>query len=122
MVERGLRELAPDDGALVLIENVGNLVCPAMFDLGEHAKVIVSSVTEGEDKPIKYPHMFRAGSLVLLNKVDLLPHVSFDVPRFMDHVRRVNPGLDVLQVSATRGDGLRGWYDWLAGWVARAST
>ena len=101
--------------SIVLIENVGNLVCPALFDLGERAKVLVCSVTDGDDKPIKYPHMFRASSLLLLNKIDLLPHVRFDIRRFRDYVRQVNPSLPVLEISATRGDGLEDWYGWLRG-------
>jgi hydrogenase nickel incorporation protein HypB len=96
-----------------MIENVGNLVCPALFDLGERAKVVVASVTEGHDKPIKYPHMFRAAGLVLLNKVDLLAYVEFDLDRFRRFAREVNPGARVIAVSATRGDGLDEWYAWL---------
>ncbi len=113
MVHRGLHELASSRHALLLIENVGNLVCPALFDLGEHAKVVVASVTEGDDKPLKYPYVFRASQLVLLNKIDLLPYVSFDTDRFLDSARRVNPELQVLPVCATRGDGLEDWYHWL---------
>jgi hydrogenase nickel incorporation protein HypB len=113
MVARGLQQLNPPPGSVVLIENVGNLVCPALFDLGELAKVVVVSVTEGEDKPVKYPHMFRAGTVLLLNKIDLLPYVQFDVDRCLAYARQVNPGLRVFQVSATRGDGLADWYAWL---------
>ena len=113
MIARGLECLNPPTGSVVLIENVGNLVCPALFDLGEHAKVVIVSVTEGEDKPLKYPHMFRAGTLLLLNKIDLAPHVDFDRDRFRDYVRQVNPALAVRQVSARRGDGLAEWYAWL---------
>jgi hydrogenase nickel incorporation protein HypB len=113
MIARGLRVLAPPSASLVMIENVGNLVCPALFDLGEHAKVVIASVTEGEDKPLKYPHMFRAARLMLLNKVDLLPHVAFDLSQCLAHARQVNPELEVLPVSATRGDGLDAWYAWL---------
>jgi hydrogenase nickel incorporation protein HypB len=113
MLERGLARLDPPPGSVVLIENVGNLVCPALFDLGEHSKIVIMSVTEGEDKPLKYPHMFRAAGLMLLNKVDLLPYVSFDVQRCGEHARRVNPELTILPVSATRGDGLDAWYAWL---------
>jgi len=119
MVGRGLQMLDPPHGSVVMIENVGNLVCPALFDLGERAKVLISSVTEGDDKPIKYPHMFRASSLVLLNKIDLLAHVSFDRARFADFVRQVNPDLPILDVSATRGDGMREWYAWLRDLRAR---
>ncbi len=113
MVSRGLKTLDPPAGSVVLIENVGNLVCPALFDLGEYTKVVIVSVTEGEDKPLKYPHMFRAGGLVLLNKIDLLPHVDFDGEQFRAYVRQVNPALRVLPVSARRGDGLAEWYAWL---------
>lgn len=98
---------------ILFIENVGNLVCPAMWDLGEAAKVAVLSVTEGEDKPLKYPDMFAAARLMLLNKVDLLPYVSFDVERCIAYARRVNPDIAVLQISATRGDGMDAWLHWL---------
>jgi hydrogenase nickel incorporation protein HypB len=120
MVDRGLRQLAPPSGAVVFIENVGNLVCPALFDLGEQGKVVIASVTEGDDKPLKYPHVFRAGQLVLLNKLDLIPHVLFDVDRFTHNVRQVNPALLVIAVSALRGDGLPDWYSWLRSAHARA--
>jgi hydrogenase nickel incorporation protein HypB len=113
MLDCGLRELRPADRSVVMIENVGNLVCPALFDLGERAKVVIMSVTEGADKPLKYPQMFRAGGLLLLNKVDLLPHVDFDVERCIAWATQVNPGLEVLQVSAVRGDGMDAWYAWL---------
>ena len=117
MVDRGLRALAPPERSVLFVENVGNLVCPALFDLGEGAKIVITSTTEGEDKPVKYPRMFAAADLVLLNKVDLLPHLSFDVPRCLAAVRRVNPRASVLELSATRGDGLAAWYDWLRGRV-----
>src|SRR5271166_2036522 len=113
MLGRALRTLDPPPASWVFIENVGNLVCPALFDLGEDARVVIASVTEGEDKPIKYAHMFRASDLVVLNKMDLLPYVQFDVDRFLVHSRSVNPRARVLQVSATRGDGLSAWYEWL---------
>ncbi|HZX66295.1 MAG TPA: hydrogenase nickel incorporation protein HypB [Myxococcales bacterium] len=113
MIARVLPELSPARGSVLFIENVGNLVCPALFDLGEEAKVLVASVTEGDDKPLKYPHMFRGATLCLLNKIDLLPHVRFDTARFEAAAREVNPALEVLHVSATRGDGLPAWYRWL---------
>ena len=113
MVARGLAELKPALGSVVMIENVGNLVCPAMFDLGERAKVVIFSVTEGEDKPLKYPDMFRAAEIMILNKTDLLPHVDFDVPRAIANAREVNPEIVILQVSARSGEGLADWYDWL---------
>ena len=100
-------------GALLFIENVGNLVCPALWDLGEAAKVVILSVTEGEDKPLKYPDMFAAAQLMVINKIDLLPYVSFDVNRCIKAARRINPDIEVLQVSATRGDGMDTWLDWL---------
>ena len=113
MVARGLGELRPAARSIVMIENVGNLVCPAMFDLGERAKVVILSVTEGEDKPLKYPHMFRAASLMLISKIDLLPHVDFDVARVTASAREVNPGISVLALSARTGEGMEQWYDWL---------
>ena len=99
--------------ALLFIENVGNLVCPALWDLGEAAKVVILSVTEGADKPVKYPDMFAAATLMVINKTDLLPYVDFDVAQCVAYARRVNPTIEVLQLSATRGDGLQGWIDWL---------
>ena len=92
---------------------MGNLVCPALWDLGEDAKVVILSVTEGEDKPLKYPDMFAAAQLMVLTKTDLLPHLSFDVQRCMDYARRVNPGIRILQLSATTGEGMDAWLDWL---------
>ncbi|WP_424895026.1 hydrogenase nickel incorporation protein HypB [Tepidimonas sp. HKU79] len=99
---------------LLFIENVGNLVCPAMWDLGETAKVAVLSVTEGDDKPLKYPDMFAAARLMIINKVDLLPHVRFDVNRCIEMARRVNPTIEVIALSATSGEGMPVWQDWLA--------
>jgi len=101
------------NGPLLFIENVGNLVCPALWDLGEAAKVVVLSVTEGEDKPLKYPDMFAAAQLMLINKADLLPYVDFDVDRCLAHARRVNPDIEAFVVSATRAQGLEGWLEWL---------
>ena len=91
------------------------LVCPAAFDLGEAHKVVMLSVTEGEDKPLKYPDMFHAADLMLLTKVDLLPHVSFDVGRCVEYARRINPDIEMIHVSATSGEGLQTWYDWISG-------
>ena len=99
--------------ALLFIENVGNLVCPAMWDLGEAAKIAILSVTEGEDKPLKYPDMFAAARLMVLNKTDLLPYLDFDVPKCIEYARRVNPGIEVLLVSAKTGAGLDAWVEWL---------
>jgi hydrogenase nickel incorporation protein HypB len=113
MVASALTELAPPPRSLLFIENVGNLVCPALFDLGERARVVIASVTEGDDKPLKYPHMFRAADIIVLNKIDLLPHVQFSVEQFSAHTRRVNPRARIFTTSATRGDGLDEWYRWL---------
>ena len=113
MVSGALNELDPAIDSVLFIENVGNLVCPALFDLGERSKVVVCSVPEGDDKPLKYPHMFRAGRVILLNKTDLLPYVPFDMDRFLDGVRQVNPSLRVIPVSGLRGEGLADWYDWV---------
>lgn len=113
MVGHALERLAPQPGSVLFIENVGNLVCPAAFDLGEAHKVVMLSVTEGDDKPLKYPDMFHAADLMVLTKIDLLPHVSFDVERCVDFARRINNGLEVLEVSATTGAGLNDWYAWI---------
>jgi len=113
MVRRGVQTLQPPARSVLMIENVGNLVCPALFDLGERAKVAILSVTEGDDKPLKYPHMFRASQIMLLNKIDLLPYVSFDVDRCIAYARQVNPEIQVFPVSATSGEGLDHWYAWL---------
>lgn len=114
MVGHAIERLKPAEGSLFLIENVGNLVCPAAFDLGEHHKVAILSVTEGEDKPLKYPDMFRAADVMLLNKCDLLPHLDFDADLAEENARRVNPGLTIFRVSATRGEGMAAWLDWIA--------
>lgn len=115
MVERGLQQLHPPLNSVVMIENVGNLVCPALFDLGEQAKVVILSVTEGDDKPIKYPHMFRASEVMILTKIDLLPYVPFDVQRCIEYAQQVNPEIRVFQVSALTGTGLQSWYNWVLG-------
>ena len=112
-VGHALDHLAPQDTSVLFIENVGNLVCPAAFDLGEAHKVAILSITEGEDKPIKYPDMFHAADLLLLNKIDLLPYLDFDVERCIEYARRVNPGIQVLQLSATSGEGMQQWYQWI---------
>ena len=113
MVGRAIEQLELPDDSLLMIENVGNLVCPAAFDLGEAHKIVVLSVTEGEDKPIKYPDMFRAASLMLLNKVDLLPYLSFNVEEAVEFAHRINPQLRVIRVSATSGEGMAEWLDYL---------
>jgi hydrogenase nickel incorporation protein HypB len=113
MLARGLAELRPADGSLVFVENVGNLVCPALFDLGEAARVVVVSVTEGEDKPLKYPQMFAVADLVVVNKVDLLPYVDVRLEELIGHCRAVKPGVRVLPLSVTTGEGMGAWRDWL---------
>ncbi|HEX6449120.1 MAG TPA: hydrogenase nickel incorporation protein HypB, partial [Trebonia sp.] len=113
MVGAALPRLALSELDLVLIENVGNLVCPAEFDVGEHARAMVYSITEGEEKPLKYPIMFRSCSLVIVNKTDLLPYLDFDMDRFLSDLRAVNPAVSVLQVSARTGEGVDAWCDWL---------
>jgi hydrogenase nickel incorporation protein HypB len=114
MVGHALEHLQPEVASCIFIENVGNLVCPAAFDLGEAHKVAILSVTEGEDKPLKYPDMFAAADLVLLNKTDLLPHLDFDVETAIANAQKVNRSVKVLQVSARTGEGLEGWIDWIA--------
>jgi hydrogenase nickel incorporation protein HypB len=122
MVGHAMSQLKVADDSLLMIENVGNLVCPAAFDLGEAHKVVILSVTEGEDKPIKYPDMFRAASLMLLNKIDLLPYLSYDVKAAIAFARRVNPTIEVLQVSATTGEGMDQWLAYLRAGLAHASA
>lgn len=113
MLRRGIDVLQPPDHSLLFVENVGNLVCPALFDLGESAKVVIISVTEGDDKPLKYPHMFAAADMIVVNKTDLLPYVDFDLGRLERDARSLNPGVAVLAVSVRTGDGLAAWYEWL---------
>ncbi|QYX32168.1 hydrogenase nickel incorporation protein HypB [Sphaerospermopsis torques-reginae] len=114
MIEKGLQELNPPLNSVVMIENVGNLVCPALFDLGEQAKVVILSVTEGEDKPIKYPHIFRASDIMIITKIDLLPYLQFDVEKCIEYAKQVNPKIQIFQVSATTGVGLDEWYGFLS--------
>lgn len=111
-----------DNLDLLFIENVGNLVCPAAFDLGEHHKVAVLSVTEGEDKPLKYPQMFHNSTVMLLNKTDLLPHLDFDVKKCKEYARRVNPDILIFEVSAKSGEGMEAWFQWLIGGIKRAKN
>ena len=113
MVAKGISQLRPGAGAVLFIENVGNLVCPALFDLGERAKAVIFSVTEGEDKPLKYPNMFAAAELMILSKIDLLPHLDFNRAAAIAYAREVNPGIKILQLSARSGEGLESWYGWL---------
>jgi hydrogenase nickel incorporation protein HypB len=118
-IERSLESLPMPEGGVLFIENVGNLVCPAGFDLGEAHKVVLASVTEGEDKPLKYPNMFAAADLVLVSKIDLLPYLRFDVQALIANARRVNPRVDVLQVSAETGQGFDAWLAWIEARGAR---
>ena len=120
MVGHAMEQLELQEDSLLMIENVGNLVCPAAFDLGEAHKVVILSVTEGEDKPTKYPDMFRAARLMLLNKCDLLPYVNFKVDVAIEFARRVNPGIEVIEVSATTGQGMDAWLAWLERGAAEA--
>jgi hydrogenase nickel incorporation protein HypB len=113
MLRDAIDRLRPERRALLFVENVGNLVCPALFDLGERGRVVIISVTEGTDKPLKYPYMFAAADLVVVNKVDLLPYVDFDLGACRAHVASVNPKAEVLALSATRGDNIETWYQWL---------
>ena len=113
MVRSALPALPLHDIELLIIENVGNLVCPAEFRVGEDVRVMVSSVTEGEDKPLKYPLMFRACELVLVNKIDLLPHIDFDLGKFLYHLEQVHPGVERMLLSARTGEGIDAWRDWV---------
>ena len=113
MVGQAMQQLFLQDNSLLFIENVGNLVCPSGFDLGEAHKVVILSVTEGEDKPLKYPDMFHAADLMLLNKCDLLPHLTFNVDLAIEYAHRVNPALPVIQLSASQGSGMQAWVDWI---------
>lgn len=121
MVARAFETLAPEDGGVLFIENVGNLVCPAAFDLGEAHKVVIISTTEGEDKPIKYPDMFAASDLMLVNKIDLLPYLDFDIDRCIEYARRVNPEIRVLLVSGATGEGIGAWSEWILAGRKRAA-
>lgn len=114
MIERALEDWKLGELDLLLIENVGNLVCPAGYDLGEAAKIVVLSVAEGDDKPLKYPAIFFRSALLILNKIDLLPHVPFNLAEARRNARRVNPDIEILEVSCTTGEGLEGWRQWLA--------
>jgi hydrogenase nickel incorporation protein HypB len=113
MIESALKKIDPEANSILFIENVGNLVCPAMFDLGEYKRVIVISVTEGEDKPLKYPFMFESSHLCIINKSDLLPYVDFRTEELIKNARQVNPHLEFIEVSAKSGEGMNIWYDWI---------
>lgn len=113
MVGHAMEHLELDDGGVLFVENVGNLICPALFDLGEAHKVVVLSVTEGEDKPLKYPDMFYESALMIMTKIDLLPHLNFDVERCIDFAKRVNPDIQILQLSSVSGEGMEAWHEWI---------
>jgi hydrogenase nickel incorporation protein HypB len=113
MVNKAVKKLEVKEGAVLLIENVGNLVCPALFDLGESSRVVIMSVTEGEDKPLKYPYMFRSSHLCIINKTDLLPYLDFDLEQARKYARQVNPALEFIELSVRTGEGMGRWYDWL---------
>ena len=114
MVQSAVQALDPKPGSWLFIENVGNLVCPALFDVGEHAKVVIISVTEGQDKPLKYPHMFAVADLVIVNKTDLLPYVDFDIEIFSGYAQSLNRTAEIMPLSVKSGDGLDAWYAWLS--------
>ncbi|PLX82241.1 MAG: hydrogenase accessory protein HypB [Desulfuromonas sp.] len=122
MVGHGVEDFDLDAADMLMIENVGNLVCPASFDLGEDHKVAVLSVTEGEDKPVKYPHMFQAADLLLINKIDLLPYLDFDLEQCKDFARKVNPGIQILELSCRSGKGMDAWYRWLKAGMEKKVT
>ncbi|KIA99682.1 hydrogenase nickel incorporation protein HypB [Flavobacterium sp. JRM] len=113
MISRAVKELKPKQDSIMMIENVGNLVCPAMFDLGESKRIVIISVTEGEDKPLKYPDMFYGSQICIINKIDLLPYLKFDLEKLKEYARKVNPQLEFFEVSATSGEGLEAWYTYL---------
>ena len=113
MIAKAVKELSPKDGSLMMIENVGNLVCPSMFDLGENSRVVIISITEGEDKPIKYPDMFYGSQVCIINKIDLLPYLKFDIEKLKDYAKKVNPNLVFFEVSAYTGQGMEAWYTFL---------
>ncbi len=113
MVYDAVKKLSIKDDAILMIENVGNLVCPSMFDLGENKRVVIISTTEGEDKPIKYPDMFFTSDVCIINKIDLLPYLNFDMEKLKSNAKKVNPNLEFFEVSATTGEGMQKWYEWL---------
>lgn len=113
MIYEAVRQLNPKNDSVLMIENVGNLVCPSMFNLGEQKRVVIISVTEGEDKPIKYPDMFHSSDVCVINKTDLLPYLNVDLKRLRDYALQVNPNLRFFELSALKGDGMEAWYEWL---------
>ena len=113
MIHKAVKKLEPADRSVLMVENVGNLVCPALFDLGESTRVVIMSVTEGDDKPVKYPYMFSTSDLCVINKTDLLPYVDFDIEKAKGYAKQINPELEILVVSVKTGEGMEGWYNWL---------
>ena len=113
MIAKSLKELKPKQNSILMIENVGNLVCPAMFDLGENQRVVIISTTEGEDKPLKYPDMFFTSNICIINKIDLLPYLKFDLEKLKENAKKVNPNITFFEVSATSGEGMEAWYEFL---------
>ena len=113
MIYDAVKQLNPKENSILMIENVGNLVCPSMFDLGENKRVVIISITEGEDRPIKYPDMFHTSDICIINKIDLLPHLNFDLKQLKDYALQVNHHLEFFEVSATTGQGMEKWYEWL---------
>ena len=113
MIYDAIKQLAPKDNSVLMIENVGNLVCPSMFDLGEKNRIVIISTTEGEDKPLKYPDMFHTSDICIINKIDLLPYLNFDIEKLKSSALQVNPKLQFFEVSATTGQGMEKWYEWL---------
>lgn len=115
MIREAMKKLDIQEGAFLMIENVGNLICPSLFDLGEHYRVVIVSVTEGDDKPLKYPDMFRTSHVCIINKVDMMPHLDSDPERIRESALRVNPDLKFFMLSARTGEGMEGWIEWLSG-------
>lgn len=113
MIQKAARQLEVANDSILFIENVGNLVCPALFDLGESRRVVIISTTEGDDKPVKYPNMFQTSQLCIINKTDLLPYVDFDIEKSKEYARRVNPSLEFIELSVKTGEGMQDWYTWL---------
>lgn len=120
MIAKSLKELKPKQNSILMIENVGNLVCPAMFDLGENQRVVIISTTEGEDKPLKYPDMFFTSNICIINKIDLLPYLKFDVEKLKENAKKVNPKITFFEVSAISGEGMEAWYGYLKGKIVKS--
>ncbi len=122
MVMHAIQGMKPKDNSVLFIENVGNLVCPAMFDLGENERVVIISVTEGDDKPLKYPDMFHSSNVCIINKIDLLPYVTFSMEKVKENALKINPELQIIELSCTSSQGLENWYNWLSAKVPVVQT